>query len=62
MSNPKWLIWSTEHNAWWAPNENGYRIHRKDAGRYDYGVAREIVKEANVGQDTPNESMVLDEN
>ncbi len=28
------LIWSYEHNAWWAPGERGYRDSVAAAGRY----------------------------
>lgn len=28
-------IWSNEHNAWWAPNSNGYTSVLEAAGWYD---------------------------
>lgn len=30
----KWLIWSNEHGAWWAPNSRGYTTLLEAAGRY----------------------------
>jgi hypothetical protein len=56
-----WLIWSIEHGAWWKPKRCGYTKHIKDAGRYSYQEARQIVWDGNYGQyDTPNETMVQD--
>lgn len=61
MENTKWLIWSNEHNGWWKPNSMGYCRDRKDAGRFDYKEACEIVENANYGLETsPHEAMVLD--
>ena len=37
----KWLIWSNEHNAWWAPNGRGYVQNRTEAGRYTLAEAME---------------------
>lgn len=54
-----WLIWSNEHNAWWAPNERGYTTSREKAGRYEYYKALEIVRAANIRNgDRPMETMV----
>lgn len=54
-----WLIWSEEHRAWWAPNHKGYVQERKQAGKYTYDDACDIVKGANVNfKDVPNEAMV----
>lgn len=56
----EWLIWSNEHNGWWATNKCGYVKERKHAGRYTYKEALEIVESANIGlKDIPNETMVL---
>lgn len=56
---PEWIIWSHEHQGWWAPNERGYVQKRKDAGRYTYAKALEIVEGANrMLKDAPNEAMV----
>lgn len=43
----EWLIWSFEHNAWWAPNELGYTRDVNLAGRYSLVRAKEIVNNAN---------------
>lgn len=50
MSEPKsdkWLIWSIEHGAWWKPDRNGYTSKFKEAGRYTYEEALELVTHAN---------------
>jgi hypothetical protein len=41
------VIWSIEHNAWWAPNRHGYVRDVIRAGRYAQSEAREIVDAAN---------------
>lgn len=61
----KWLIWSNEHNAWWAPNHRGYVLDAKDAGRYTYEQAVKIVEDANIAlknewSQCPTEAMVPD--
>lgn len=57
----RWLIWSNEHDAWWAPNERGYTRSRRGAGRYSYHRALEIVRRANCRNgDKPFEAMVED--
>lgn len=59
MDAPEWIIWSHEHQGWWAPNERGYVTSRKAAGRYTYAKALEIVEGANrMLKDAPNEAMV----
>ena len=45
-----WLIWSIEHEAWWAPNRHGYTRVLALAGRYRTAEARDIVRDANVVQ------------
>ena len=44
------VIWSIEHNAWWAPNHRGYVRDVLRAGRYTRPEARIIVESANVVQ------------
>lgn len=57
-----WLIWSNEHNQWWAPFGNGYVAERAMAGRFTFDHALEIVADANRGlTHAPNEAMVRDE-
>ncbi len=51
-----YLIWSFEHNGWWAPNRNGYVPDVARAGGYDDDDAHEIVAGANIG--TINEALV----
>jgi hypothetical protein len=56
-----WLIWSVEHERWWAPDHDGYVANRVLAGRYSYQEAREIVADANRGKhDIPDEAMCPD--
>lgn len=38
-----YLIWSFEHNAWWAPARQGYTEIIEQAGRYTAAEAGEIV-------------------
>lgn len=42
----KYLIWSNEHRAWWAPFERGYVPRVFDAGRYSRDRALEICRNA----------------
>lgn len=46
----KYVIWSNEHSAWWAPNRNGYQWRLADAGLYTRREALEIVRGATWGQ------------
>jgi len=59
----KWLIWSIEHNAWWAPARCGYVQQRAEAGRYSWAEAAQICFDANrfKKSDIPNEAMCPDE-
>jgi hypothetical protein len=41
------LIWSLEHDAWWAAGEIGYTRRLREAGRYPEARARKILKRAN---------------
>lgn len=42
------LIWSIEHDAWWAPGEHGYTREIAAAGIYPRARAAEIVHNANI--------------
>lgn len=55
-----YLVWSMEHNCWWAPAHNGYVSKREEAGRYTYEQADEIVRGANehCNPDRPKEAMI----
>lgn len=59
MTTDKVLIWSFEHDAWWAPNECGYTKQRERAGLYDRGRAKEICAKANIARpdDSPHEEI-----
>ena len=39
----KYVIWSFEHDAWWAPNSQGYVRDLEQAGRYNDLDAGRIV-------------------
>ena len=43
-----WIIWSFEHDAWWAANECGYTPKMLAAGVYTKQRADEIVEKANI--------------
>jgi hypothetical protein len=45
---PRYVIWSFEHQAWWAPDRRGYTEMLDQAGRYDDAEAQQIVRHANV--------------
>ena len=42
MNEPKYLVWSNEHSAWWGPNGCGYTRIIANAGRYDRETALSI--------------------
>lgn len=42
-----YLIWSYEHDAWWAPFEHGYTRDLTQAGRYLHPRAYQICRNAN---------------
>ncbi len=46
-SERAWVIWSEEHQAWWAPAKQGYTSSLKNAGRYTQAQAQEIEQSAN---------------
>lgn len=39
----KYVIWSFKKNAWWGPDECGYRSDLAAAGRYDAATAGRIM-------------------
>jgi hypothetical protein len=43
-----WVIWSFEHDAWWAPHECGYVLELDQAGRYTEARAKVIEARANI--------------
>lgn len=43
----RWVVWSEEHGAWWAPGWNGYVTSLARAGRYDKQEALDIMERAN---------------
>lgn len=45
----RFLIWSEEHGAWWAPDRRGYTMSLKRAGTYTEDEARAISTSANGG-------------
>lgn len=38
----QWVVWSTEHDAWWGPNRGGYTSSLMQAGLYTEAEARRI--------------------
>lgn len=43
------LIWSTEHGAWWRPGSRGYTNKASEAGRWLHDEAMEICRDARNG-------------
>lgn len=39
---PEYVIWSHEHNKWWAANSSGYTDDLAQAGRYGFRFAADI--------------------
>jgi hypothetical protein len=48
MTDPPWVVWSFEHEAWWAPGRRGYVEELARAGRYSEPEARAIEAQANL--------------
>jgi hypothetical protein len=51
------VIWSFEHDGWWAPGKSGYVNELAQAGRYDLAEAEAICERANIA--SLNEAVVL---
>lgn len=43
-----YVIWSSEHTAWWRPHRCGYTRDLRDAGVYGEQQARDILQRANL--------------
>ena len=54
-----YLVYSFEHNAWWAPYSMGYKDKVEEAGLYTREQAVRICRDANEFCDNPNEEMRL---
>lgn len=52
MISERWVVWSEQHGAWWAPV--GYTRSLRKAGRYGREEAMDIVARANVPCDPPD--------
>jgi len=62
MSEPRYLIWSNEHRAWWRDNRCGYTTRLAEAGFYTREDALAICTDAHGGwrlNEPPPEIMVL---
>jgi hypothetical protein len=53
----KVLIWSFEHNGWWAPGESGYVENVENAGLYELARAIAICERAVIAH--CNEAIVM---
>lgn len=54
------LIWSIEHGAWWRAEHGGYTEDVKEAGRYSFDEAIDIVNNPHTREPgVPNEAIVL---
>lgn len=60
LFGPNWLVWSNEHNSWWAPDRCGYTEDPARAGLYTFDEAMTICRQANkyVMNGKPKETMV----
>ena len=59
----RFVIYSREHNAWWAPGRHGYRKQLEQAGTYTKAEADEICQNAGKHFDGgPNEFRMLSPN
>lgn len=47
QADPKFLIWSEEHGAWWRMGRWGYTTQIREAGQYPKAEADQIVRDAN---------------
>ena len=46
-ADPRYVIWSEEHGAWWGPGKMGYTRSFRGAGRYSRLEAEQIALGAN---------------
>lgn len=58
---PRYLVWSNEHSAWWRPARCGYTIILVSAGRYSRAEAIEICADARNANGVPSEIPVREE-
>lgn len=56
----KYLIWSVEHQGWWAVARCGYVDNPLEAGVYDENEANDICRDANIacGEGVVEEIMI----
>ncbi|MGI9402890.1 MAG: hypothetical protein ACR2OF_00065 [Hyphomicrobium sp.] len=47
MGEATFLLWSTDHRAFWGPERSGYTRRIEDAGRYTTAEAKRIAGENN---------------
>lgn len=47
---PKYMVWATDHDAWWAPARSGYTPNYLHAGRYSGAEALDIVNGDALGE------------
>lgn len=46
----RYVIWASDHDAWWAPSERGYVQDVTDAGRYTMGEVARILERDYLGE------------
>jgi hypothetical protein len=63
MADPAelWVIWSFEHDAWWAPRRMGYVSDLALAGRYTHEEALVIEAQANLGGRRHEHALLLED-
>jgi hypothetical protein len=58
-ANDAWLVWSFEHDAWWAANSCGYTTGLLNAGVYSEAEAKEIEAGSTYGKTRREEARSL---
>lgn len=54
MSEPKYLVWSNEHGAWWRQYAHGYTLDFNEAGRF---TRMEAIKYSTARDQRPGERL-----
>jgi hypothetical protein len=49
VTEPRFLVWSNQHEAWWGPARRGYRLAIEEAGRFSRAEAEDIVARNTLG-------------
>lgn len=58
--DPRWLVWSIEHDSWWRPGGRGYTKLKREAGRFTLEDAVANVHSGFTQSDVPEEAIFPD--